>query len=97
MSPSEYGPLVEFLGRHFTAIDRRFGNVGRNVIGLREEIVGLRGEMRAHFEEGYRRFDRLELGYQALAQILGRIEAGLAESATGGTYTDPRPPRTAES
>jgi chromosome segregation ATPase len=71
MSPSEHAELVEFLGRQFTAIDGRFDRIERS-------IAGLRGEMLGHFDEIYRRLERLEQEYHAITQALRRIEAGLA-------------------
>ena len=93
MSPSEYEQLVQFLGerfetidrrfetidrrfetvdRRFDAIDRRFDAVDRRFDELREEILG-------HFDEVYRRLERLEQEYQAITQALRRIEALLAD------------------
>ncbi len=65
MSPSEYQELIAFLGERFEAIDRRFD-------GLRAEILG-------HFDELYRRLERLEQEYVAITQALRRIEAVLAD------------------
>jgi hypothetical protein len=53
MSPSEYEQLVEFLGRQFTEIDRRFDQVNGQIAELRREMLG-------HFDELYRRLERLE-------------------------------------
>jgi len=52
MTLTEYQQLVEFLGRQFTEIDQRFGEMGG-------QLVELRREMRAHFDEIYCRFERL--------------------------------------
>lgn len=49
-------------------LDQRLGQV-------REETSALRREMLAHFDEMYRRFDRLETEYQALAAAVARLEA----------------------
>jgi chromosome segregation ATPase len=76
MSPTEYGQLVEFLGRQFTAIDRRFDALERQ---FTEQIGELRREMLGHFDEIYRRLERLEQEYHAITQALRRIEAGLAD------------------
>jgi chromosome segregation ATPase len=72
MSPSEYQQLVEFLGTEFTAIDRRFTEMDRRFTELRHEMLG-------HFDELYRRLERLEQEYHAITQALRRIEAGLAD------------------
>ena len=93
MSPSEYQDLVAFLGGRFEAIDQRFEAMGRRlqglheevvglheeVVGLHEEVVGLRGDMLLHFDQLYRRLERLEQEYQAITQALRRIEAHLAD------------------
>jgi uncharacterized membrane-anchored protein YhcB (DUF1043 family) len=72
MSPSEYEQLVQFLGPRFEAIDRRFDAMG-------QELSDLRAEMLGHFDEVYRRLERLEQEYQAVTQGLRRIEALLAD------------------
>lgn len=72
MSPSEYQELVEFLGRQFTAIERRFD-------GLESELRDFRREALGHFDELYRRLERLEQEYQAVLQALRRIEAAMAD------------------
>jgi chromosome segregation ATPase len=72
MSPSEYEQLVRFLGPRFESIDRRFDVVDRRFDELREEMLG-------HFDEIYRRLERLEQEYQAISQALRRIEARLGD------------------
>jgi len=72
MTSTEYQQLVDFLGRQFTEIDRRFDEVGGQLADLRRDMLG-------HFDEIYRRLDRLEQEYQAITQALRRIEAGLAD------------------
>ena len=76
MTSSEHQQLVEFLGRQFTAIDGRFTDMDRR---FTEMLTELRHEMLGHFDEIYRRLDRLEQEYQAITQALRRIEAGLAD------------------
>ena len=71
MTSGEYEQLVEFLGRQFTQIDRRFTEVDRHFTELRHDMLG-------HFDEIYRRLERLEQEYHAITQALRRIEAGLA-------------------
>ena len=75
MAPTEYQQLVEFLGRQFTEIDRRFTEV-------RGEIGDLRRDMLGHFDELYHRLDRLEQEYFAITQALRRIESRLADEGT---------------
>ena len=90
MSPAEYEQLVAFLGRQFSEIDRRFTEVDRRfleidgrLIGMDGHFTGLLGELRremlGHFDEIYRRLERLEQEYQAITQALRRIEAGLVD------------------
>ena len=93
MSPSEYQDLVAFLGERFDAIDRRFDAMdGRfETIGHRLEAMDrrfdamdrrfdeLRAEILGHFDELYRRLERLEQEYVAITQALRRIEAVLLD------------------
>ena len=72
MTSTEYQQLVDFLGRQFTEIDRRFDEMGGQLAELRRDMLG-------HFDEIYRQLDRLEQEYQAITQALRRIEAGLAD------------------
>jgi chromosome segregation ATPase len=74
MSPTEYEQLVAFLGRQFTEIDRRFDEVNGQIAELRREMLG-------HFDEVYRRLERLEQEYQAITQGLRRIEARLSDDS----------------
>lgn len=73
MSPSEYEQLVEFLGRHFTEIDQRFEQIDQrfDLVAHRFDaidhrfdqvegrIADLRREILGHFDEIYRRLERL--------------------------------------
>ena len=86
MSPSEYQDLVAFLGERFETIDRRFEAIDRRfeAIDHRFEAIDrrfdeLRAEILGHFDELYRRLDRLEQEYVAITQALRRIEAGLLD------------------
>ena len=86
MSPTEYQQLVEFLGHRFAEIDRRFTEVDRRFNEMdgrftetNGSIAELRREMLGHFDEIYRRLERLEQEYHAITQALRRIEAGLAD------------------
>jgi chromosome segregation ATPase len=74
MSPTEHQQLVEFLGRQFTAVDRRFDQVESQISDLRRELLG-------HFDDIYRRLERLEQEYQAITQGLRRIEASLSDES----------------
>jgi len=56
MSPSEYQELVEFLTGQFIRVDRQFAAVEEQIRETRAQILG-------HFEEVYRRLERLEQEY----------------------------------
>jgi chromosome segregation ATPase len=86
MSAPEYQQLIAFLGERFETIDRRFDTIDRrfDAFDRRFEafdrrIDELRGEILGHFDELYRRLERLEHEYQAITQTLRRIEALLAD------------------
>jgi chromosome segregation ATPase len=86
MSTPEYQQLIAFLGERFETIDRRFDTIDRrfDAFDRRFEafdrrIDELRGEILGHFDELYRRLERLEHEYQAITQTLRRIEALLAD------------------
>ena len=72
MTDSEYGQLVQFLGRQFEAIDRRFEGLEQRVDAGFREVLG-------HFDELYRRLERLEQEYQLIVYALRRIEGLLAD------------------
>ena len=93
MSPSEYQDLVAFLGerfetidrrceaidRRFEAIDRRFDAMDRHFEAIDHRFDELRAEILGHFDELYRRLERLEQEYVAITQALRRIEAVLLD------------------
>jgi chromosome segregation ATPase len=93
MTPTESQELVEFLGRRFAEVDRRFtetndriSNLHSHVATMDERVAGLDGrltelrhEILGHFDEIYRRLERLEQEYHTILQALRRIEAGLAD------------------
>ena len=74
MSPSEYQQLVAFLGERFTAIDQRFESMDQQIRQLRAEMLG-------HFDELYRRIERLEQEYLNTTSALRRIEALLVDES----------------
>jgi len=70
MSPSEYQQLVEFLGQQFTAIDQRFVAIDQRFVAMDRRLealeaaqVSFRQEVLGHFDELYRRLDRLDQEY----------------------------------
>lgn len=71
MSPSEYEQLVQFLGPRFETIDRRFDAMDGRFDEFRGEILG-------HFDEVYRRLERLEQEYHARIED---IERGLGSAS----------------
>jgi chromosome segregation ATPase len=86
MTSSEYEQLVDFLTRRFSEIDRRFGEaghqlgeLGRRFDSVEARITELRHEMLGHFDEIYRRLERLDQEYLAITQALRRIEARLTD------------------
>ena len=93
MSAPEYQQLITFLGerfetidqrfeaidRRFAMIDRRFETFDRRFEALDQRLDELRGDILGHFDEVYRRLERLEQEYQAITQTLRRIEALLAD------------------
>ncbi|SRR6266545_6641793 len=62
----------EIVGQRFETMDRRFDTIDRRFDELRAELLG-------HFDEIYRRLERLEQEYYAITQALRRIEALLAD------------------
>jgi chromosome segregation ATPase len=79
MSASEYQQLIAFLGERFETIDRRFEAIDRRFDTIDRRFDELRGAILGHFDEIYRRLERLEQEYQAITQTLRRIEALLAD------------------
>jgi chromosome segregation ATPase len=86
MPAPEHQQLIAFLGERFETIDRRFDTIDRrfDAFDRRFEafdrrIDELRGEILGHFDELYRRLERLEHEYQVITQTLRRIEALLAD------------------
>ncbi|MCI0547352.1 MAG: V-type ATPase subunit a family protein [Candidatus Rokubacteria bacterium] len=73
--PSEYEQLVQFLEGQFTQIEERIDGVERRIDALRADMLG-------HFDELYRRLERLEQEHQTIIQGLRRIEAALADERT---------------
>ena len=78
MSPSEYQELLDFLGRRFDAIDQqfvaRFDAVDRRFEEMQGQIDGNHREALGHFDEIYRRLDRLDQEHVATTQALRRLE-----------------------
>ena len=79
MTSAEYQQLVDFLGAQFTQIDRRFETMDRRFETVDGQLGELRRDLLGHFDELYRRLERLEQEYQAITQALRRIEATLAD------------------
>jgi chromosome segregation ATPase len=65
---------VNHIAGSFDQVDRRFDKVDEHIAELRREMLG-------HFDEIYRRLERLEQEYQAIVQGLRRIEACLADES----------------
>src|SRR5262244_2586862 len=75
MSSPEYAELVRFLVQRFAIIDQRFDTIDQRFDALRAELLG-------HFDEIYRRLERLEQEYQVITQALRRIEGRLVDQRT---------------
>ena len=67
------------IDRRFDAIDRRFEAIDRRFEAIDLRFDELRAEMLGHFDELYRRLERLEQEYVAITQALRRIEAALLD------------------
>lgn len=83
---SEVDRRFDQIDRQFGEIDRRFGEAGHQLgeFGWRFDavetrITELRHEMLGHFDEIYRRLERLDQEYLAITQALRRIEARLTD------------------
>ena len=74
MSPTEYQDLIEFLGRRFEAIADRFDGVDRRLETMQGQIDGNHREALGHFDQVYRRLERLDQEYVAVTQALRRLE-----------------------
>ena len=74
MTNDEYSQLIEFLGRKFEEIDRRFDRVEAKLAEHDERFR----EVFGHFDHLYKRLERLEQEYQTILEGLRRIEALLA-------------------
>jgi uncharacterized membrane-anchored protein YhcB (DUF1043 family) len=79
MSPSEYQDLIAFLGERFETVDRRFEAMDHRFDAMDRRFDEFRAEILGHFDELYRRLDRLEQEYVAITQALRRIEAALLD------------------
>ncbi len=71
----------EQVDAQFNHIAGRFDRVDHKFDEVDGQIAELRREMLGHFDEIYRRLERLEQEYQAIIQGLRRIEACLADES----------------
>ncbi len=89
MTNCEYQELVEFLGRKFDEVDRRFDSVEAKLVmhdrrfdsveaTLAEHDERFR-EILGHFDALYHRLELLQDEYHAILQALRRIETLLAD------------------
>lgn len=74
MTSTEYQQLVELLTRQATGMTRQFADVDRRFNEIALGVTTLRQEVLGHFDDVYRRFERLEQEYQGITQALRRIE-----------------------
>src|SRR5262249_37782433 len=70
------------IDQRFAAMDRRFDPVGLRFDALDRRFDEFRAEVLGHFDEIYRRLERLEQEYQAITQALRRIEGRLVDERT---------------
>jgi len=89
MTDDDYRELVDFLNRHFTAIDQRFAAIDQRFVAIDQRFVAMderfdRLERRAedgfrevlgHLDAIYHRLDRLEQEYHAIVEGLRRLES----------------------
>ena len=71
----------EQVDRQFNHIAGRFDQVDHRFDQIDGQIGELRREMLGHFDEIYRRLERLEQEYQAITQGLRRIEVSLSDES----------------
>lgn len=86
---TEYQELIAFLGRQFEAIDRRFDGVTERfeAIDRRFDAVDAKlaehderfRDVLGHFDELYRRLERLEDGSHLVHRMVRRIEGLLLD------------------
>ena len=74
MSPTEFQDLIEFLGQRFEAIAARFDGVDRRFDAMQGRLDGNHREALGHFDEVYRRLERLDQESVAVTQALRRLE-----------------------
>ena len=67
------------LEHRFDGVERRFEGLERRFEGLEHRFEEFRSEILGHFDEVYRRLERLEQEYYAITQALRRIEALLVD------------------
>jgi len=79
MTNSEYQDLIAFLGRKFEEIGRRFEGMEHRFEARFEEIEARLGDILGHFDELYRRLERLEDECHAIVQGLRRVETLLTD------------------
>jgi hypothetical protein len=77
LTNSEHQDLIAFLGRKFGEIDCRFDRMDAKLAEHDERFR----EVLGHFDEGYRRLERLEDEYHAIVQGL-RIPSPIHSRST---------------
>lgn len=70
---------VATLDGRVATLDGRVAGLDGRVASLEGGLTELRHEILGHFDEIYRRLERLEQEHQAILQALRRIEAGMAD------------------
>lgn len=67
------------IDHRFALVDRRFGDIDRRLTALDERSEEQFREILGHFDQLYRRLERLEQEYHAIAEALRRIERWMAD------------------
>ena len=93
MTNTGYTQLIEFLGRKFEEIDRRFDRVDAKLAEHDERFR----EVFGHFDHLYHRLERLEQKYQAILDVTIRRLLGIevldaaGAAAQGAVRSQPHP------
>jgi hypothetical protein len=61
-------PCHRFPGRQFAVIDQRFGAIDQRFDRLERRVDDFRAEVLGHFDELYRRLERLDQEHRAITQ-----------------------------
>ena len=74
MSPTEYQDLISFSDSASRPSPTAFDGVDRRFDAMQAQLDGNHRETLGHFDEVYRRLERLDQEYVAVTQALRRLE-----------------------